>query len=67
MGGDDLPGRLILEIARPEAVEQHDCHPGLLELAALPNGLSGVLDAARTQGVTRFLGVSIYLEDCRNS
>lgn len=38
------------------------CHLDLLDLAAFPGGLNGVLDAARAQGVTRFLCVSINLE-----
>jgi TatD DNase family protein len=38
------------------------CHLDLLDLAAYPDGLTGVLEAARMQGVTRFLCVSINLE-----
>ena len=38
------------------------CHLDLLNLAAYPDGVAGVLEAARLQGVTRFLCVSINLE-----
>jgi TatD DNase family protein len=42
-------------------VDSH-CHLDLLDLSSFPDGLSGVLDAARAQDVTRFLCVSINLE-----
>jgi TatD DNase family protein len=42
-------------------VDSH-CHLDLLDLPSFPGGLAGVLDAARAQGVTRFLCVSINLE-----
>ncbi len=42
-------------------VDSH-CHLDLLDLPSYPGGLTGVLDAARAQGVTRFLCVSINLE-----
>jgi TatD DNase family protein len=42
-------------------VDSH-CHLDLLDLPSFPGGLDGVLDAARAQGVTRFLCVSINLE-----
>ena len=42
-------------------VDSH-CHLDLLDLSSFPGGLSGVLDAARAQDVTRFLCVSINLE-----
>ncbi len=42
-------------------VDSH-CHLDLLDLSAFPGGLTGVLDAARAQDVTRFLCVSINLE-----
>jgi TatD DNase family protein len=38
------------------------CHLDLLDLSEHPDGLTGVLEAARAQGVTRFLCVSINLE-----
>jgi TatD DNase family protein len=38
------------------------CHLDLLDLSAYPDGLNGVLAAARAQAVTRFLCVSINLE-----
>ena len=42
-------------------VDSH-CHLDLLDLPSFPDGLTGVLDAARAQDVTRFLCVSINLE-----
>jgi TatD DNase family protein len=42
-------------------VDSH-CHLDLLDLSSFPRGLSGVLEAARAQDVTRFLCVSINLE-----
>jgi TatD DNase family protein len=43
-------------------VDSH-CHLDLLDLASFPGGLAGVLAVAREQGVTRFLCVSINLEN----
>jgi TatD DNase family protein len=43
-------------------VDSH-CHLDLLDLPSFPGGLDGVLAAARAQGVTRLLCVSINLED----
>jgi TatD DNase family protein len=42
-------------------VDSH-CHLDRLDYSDLPGGIAGVLDAAKTRGVSHFLCVSVYLD-----